>query len=216
MRILCERITNQQRDSTRNNRSELSLDDSDELLKGLQALFDASSESEQTRLLTIAPIRWGRNKIVDYFNCTQHQARAAIELREVEGILAFPTSFRGNDPIDRQTISKVLEYYRRDGISRPSPNKKDVLLINGISVGKRFMEMTISQAFHSFVIENPSLNIGKSKFFSLRPKEVKPESPHDVCLCIYHENMSLLIKVIEISFEMKVLLPPPGMEQNKW
>jgi hypothetical protein len=88
-----------------------------------------------------------------------------------------------------------LNYYRRDGISRPSPNRKDVVLINGTSVSKRFMEMTISQAFRFFSMDHPSLKIKKSKFSSLRPKDVKPESPHDVCLCIYHENMSLLLKV---------------------
>ncbi|CAF1514861.1 unnamed protein product [Adineta ricciae] len=147
----------------------------------IQTLFEESSNSEQIRILTIAPASWGRNKIVDFFNCTEHQARASIELRQTNGILAFPTFLRGNEPTDLVTIDKILSYYRRDGISRPSPNRKDVVLINGTYVGKRF-------------IENPSIDIGKSKFFSLRPKDVKPESPHEVCLCIYHENMALLLK----------------------
>ncbi|CAF1651277.1 unnamed protein product [Adineta ricciae] len=148
---------------------------------------------EQIRILTIAPASWGRNKIVDFFNCTEHQARASIELRQTNGILAFPTFLRGNEPTDLVTIDKILSYYRRDGISRPSPNRKDVVLINGTYVGKRF-------------IENPSIDIGKSKFFSLRPKDVKPESPHEVCLCIYHENMALLLKARNSKFKSTVQL----------
>ena len=215
MRDMCDCVTHRRTELVRSDSTKLSSDDSHTLLKGLRTLFDQSSDSEQTRLLTVAPMEWGRNKIMNFFNCTQHQARAALQLRETEGILAFPRLFRGNESMDRQTVDKVLQYYRRDGVSRPSPNKKDVILINGASVGKRFMEMTISQAYYSFSTENPTLKIGKSKFFALRPREVKPECPHDVCVCIYHENMSLLINVREISFEVKILLDSLGVEQNE-
>jgi hypothetical protein len=193
MRMLCDRMINRSEDSTRCCRFKLSVSDSDTLIEGLQSLFEHSSDDEQIRLLTIAPTAWGRKKIGNFFNSTEHQARAAIELRLTDGILALPASFRGNKPINPDTIKQVLNYYRRDGISRPSPNRKDVVLINGTSVGKRFMEITISQAFRFFSIDNPALKIRKSKFFSLRPKDVKPKSPHDVCLCIYHENVSLLL-----------------------
>ncbi|CAF3423263.1 unnamed protein product [Rotaria socialis] len=64
---------------------------------------------------------------------TEHQARAAIELRLIDGILAFPTSFRGNQSIDRDKIEKIFNFYCHDGISRPSPNRKDVVSINGVS-----------------------------------------------------------------------------------
>ena len=207
MRDMCDQVTYRQKVPAPLDPTELSVDDSHALLNGLRTLFDQSSESEKTRLLTIAPIEWGRRKIATFFNCTEHQARAALELRDTEGILAFPTSWRGNEYIGRQTIEKVLEYYRRDGVSRPSPNKKDIVLINGAPVGKRVLEMTISQAFYTFSIENPTMKIGKSKFFALRPKEVKPESPHDVCVCIQHENMSLLINVRVISSKVKCCFP---------
>ncbi|CAF3543028.1 unnamed protein product [Rotaria socialis] len=131
---------------------------------------------------------------MNQWKCTEHQARAAIELRLIDGILAFPTSFRGNQSIDRDKIEKIFNFYCHDGISRPSPNRKDVVSINGVSVGKRFKEITISEDFQLFSIKNSSLKIGKSKFFQLRLKDVKPESPHNVCLCIYHENISLLLK----------------------
>ena len=195
MRRLCSSLINQDENSKKSENFKLSASDSHALIEGLQTLFKFSSDSEKIRLLTIAPVSWGRNAIVNFFKCTQHQARAAIDLRFTNGILAFPTSSRGNQPVDPDIIKQVINYYRNDSTSRPSPNRKDVVLINGTPVGKRFMQITIAEAFHLFSVENPSLKIGKSKFYELRPKDVKLESPHDVCLCIYHENMSLLVKV---------------------
>lgn len=197
MRMLLDGILNRSDEPrTRVSRnSTISVADSDTLLEGLRKLFNASADDEQIRLLTVAPSTWGRHKVENFFDCTEYQARLALEVRQTAGILAYPISCRGNESIDHNTIDQVLDYYRRDGISRPSPNKKDVVLINGVPVGKRFMQMTISQAFESFRMENPSVKIGRSKFFDLRPKNVKPESPHDVCVCIYHENLALLLKV---------------------
>ena len=197
MRMLRDSILNRSNESrTRMSRnSTISVADSDTLLEGLRKLFNASSDDEQMRLLTVAPSSWGRNKVENFLDCTEYQARLALELRQAAGIFAYPISCRGNESTDHNTIDQVLDYYRRDGISRPSAKQKDVVLINGVPVGKRFMEMTISQAFESFRIENPTVKIGRSKFFGLRPKNVKPESPHDVCVCIYHENLALLLKV---------------------
>ena len=77
------------------------------------------------------------------------------------------------------------------------------------------MEGTISPAFHTFSIENPTLKIGKSTFFALQPKEVMPESPHDVYVYMHPENMPLLINAKAISFEVKIVLLCLGMEQNE-
>ena len=197
MRLVCDTIAEKREVPETNQLATLAVGESNALIEGLQKLFNESSDDEQIRLLTVAPFNWGRSKEVSFFGCSEHQARKALEIRQTAGVLAYPMSSRGNESLDDGTIEKVLDYYRRDGISRPSANKKDALLINGAHVVKRFMEMTISEAFESFRTEFPSVKIGRSKFFSLRPKEVKPESPHDVCVCIYHENMALLLKVSE-------------------
>ena len=195
MRILCNSTIHQEQDSKRADNLKLSVLDSNALIEGLQTLFKQSSNSEKIRLLTISPVSWGRNTIANFFNCSEHQARAAIKLRFTDGVLAYPASLRGNQPVDPDVIEKVVSFYRNDSISRPSANRKDVVSINGKPTNKRFMQMTILEAYCLFSVENPSLKIGKSKFYELRPKDVKLESPHDVCLCIYHENMALLIKV---------------------
>jgi hypothetical protein len=102
--MLCDRMINRSEDSTRSCRFKLSVSDSDTLIGGLQSLFEHSSDSEQIRLLTIALTAWGRKKIVNFVNSTESQARAATELRQTGGTLAFPTSFPGNEPINPDTI----------------------------------------------------------------------------------------------------------------
>ena len=168
------------------------MSDSDTLIEGLRTFFKCGCQREKVRLLTIAPVSRNRNTRINFFNCTAHQARTAIELRLTDGILAFPTSLLGNQPTDPDSIERVVNYYRSDSISRPSPNRKDVVVINGMSMGKRFIQMTISKVLHLFSIEKLSLKIGKSKFYELRPKDMKRSSPHDTCLLIYHETVTFI------------------------
>ena len=157
MRILCNSTIHQDQDAKRSHYSKLIVPDSNGLIEGLQTLLKHSSSSEKIRLLTIAPVSWGRSAVVNFFNCTDHQARAAIELRLTNGILAFLASLRRNPPTDSDVIEHVVNFYRNDSISRPSSNRKDVVSINGKSTNKRFMRMTISEAYLLFSVENPSL-----------------------------------------------------------
>ena len=56
--------------------------------------------------------------------------------------------------------------------------------------------MKIGEAYSLFVDENPNVTIGKSKFAELRPKEVllSSKTSCNICGCIYHENMILLLQ----------------------
>jgi hypothetical protein len=128
------------------------------------------------------------------FELTERQARQAAVLRNDDYILAYPQYFRGNVSLSEDTITTVVQFYREDGVSRMSANWKDTLQINKKLVPVRFMEMTVLEAFQTFEKRFPGL-AGRSTFHSLRPREVKISSPHDTCLCIYHENMNLLLQV---------------------
>jgi hypothetical protein len=68
----------------------------------------------------------------------------------------------------------------------------------------RYMLMTVGEAYEQFVIDNPTVTISRSKFFSLRPKNVKKLSPHDVCVCIQHENISFLLEV-KLNINIKII-----------
>ncbi len=173
----------------------LSLSEKTELINGLKDLYTASDRMEQVRLLTIAPANWGRQKVQNFFDSSQRQARRSRELRLAKGILASPEDLRGNQPMDSSVIQAVLKFYEQDWISRVSPNKSDVILIKKQPVAKRFMLLTIGEAFEKFKSDFPQYVIGRSKFFDLKPRHVYPVVLHDTCCCVYHENFDLVLKV---------------------
>ena len=45
---------------------------------------------------------------------------------------------------------------------------------------------------------HPNIKVGLSKFCDLRPPNVKlfDSIPHNICVCIYYENMRLLLEVL--------------------
>ena len=98
-------------------------------------------------------------------------------------------------------IDTVQAFYCWEDIAQFMPGKQSVITIwdeNGDKHKEqlRILTMTIGEAYSLFVDENPNVTIGKSKFAELRPKEVVLSSkmPCNVCGCIYHENMILLLQ----------------------
>ncbi|CAF1546445.1 unnamed protein product [Adineta ricciae] len=174
--------------------SGVTLHDYQTLIDGLKQLFFISNKEQQLQLLTITPAEWGRKKIEYFFNCTEHQAKEAILLRYLYGVLARPTYFSGNKPLSKEIIDQVLEFYQDDRISRQSSNKKDKIKVNGEDKIFRFMDMCVGDAYLVFKNEFSNINISHSKFFALRPKWVKINCPSQGCLCIYHENFHLLLE----------------------
>jgi len=145
--------------------------------------------------MTIAPPDWGRIILQKWFNSRDHEARQAILLRREKSVLAFPEYSRGNKFPSDETIYLVVVFYLQDDISRVSTNKKDVLKINNEHLAVRFLEMSIQEALQKFYIDNPTIRIGKSSFYCLRPRQVKISFPHQTCMCQYHENMDLVLQV---------------------
>ncbi|CAF4633303.1 unnamed protein product [Rotaria sp. Silwood2] len=171
---LCDIIEGKSVQANNPNPHELLVQESNDLLTGLKNLFNESDASEQVRLLTIAPKKWGREKI----RKCEHQARESLVLRENEGVLAFPQYFKGNTPISNDTITSIINFYREDGTSRVSSSSKDTIQINQNTVPIRYMEMSILDAFRIFDERSPGL-VGRTTFYSSRPRDVKILSPHD-------------------------------------
>lgn len=98
----------------------------------------------------------------------------------------------------------VAQFYCRDDVSRQAPGIKDAISIKdsetGVrsSVQKRHMLITVKEAFSFFQTEFPEIKIKRSKFHELRPKHVLlcSQTPHNVCICRYHSNMSYLVEAI--------------------
>jgi hypothetical protein len=187
------------REEIKSNDSKVTIEEANIFLYGLQMLFDQSDYDEQIRLLTIAPRSWGRKRIETFFSCNKYQAEKSIKLRDSFDILTIPNDLRGSSPIDPQVAQQIIDFYQNDAISRQSANKKDVIHIRKQPVPIRHMSMTVGQAYQLFVKhlneKNPDTKVGVSTFYSLKPKWVKINRPHDVCSYLYHENFNLLVKV---------------------
>ena len=82
------------------------------------------------------------------------------------------------------------------------PGKQDVITICDQSgkrkEQKRILTMTVAEVYQLFKNEYPEVTIGKSKFSSLPPMEVKlsPAMPRNVCNCSYHSNVNLILETL--------------------
>ncbi|CAF1424572.1 unnamed protein product [Adineta steineri] len=98
---------------------------------------------------------------------------------------------------------QIYDYYFRDDISYQAPGKRDSITIkeNGVKkkLQKRYLLYSLNEIYQMFAEENPQVQISCSSFKNLRPCNVlyKSATPHNLCLCIYHENVSLLLHAID-------------------
>ena len=183
---------------------ELSIIEIDDFLYHLRALVKESSYHDQVMLLQTSKITEGWRKIQPFFQCTEHQARQAIRQRTQHIDFTKPRDERGNKALDPAVSQLVVDFYLDDEISRPSSYTKDARkLTKDIVVVVRYLTMSVGEAFKLFQARHSKLSIGRSKFFGLRPTWVSEDCPHEVCMCIYHENADVLLKVspdLEMSY----------------
>ena len=79
-------------------------------------------------------------------------------------------------------------------MARECPYKKSTVLVGGQRQPVKFLEKTLSEYFHIFKQENPTVKIGHTSFESLRTKNIKlkSEAQRQVCCCIQHINIDYL------------------------
>lgn len=181
---------------------DLSMNDAVWILYRLRELYSINDNNEKQRLMTMLPPTWGRDRIANWFDSSGHHARQSIELRTTTGVLSYPEDRRGNRPLDNQVEMTIHNFYTSDETSRETSYKKEVIhpppSRNPIPL--RFLHVTIGETFEQFKVKYPNLEIGRSKFFSLRPAWVRERTPHESCLCIYHENANLVLQVSNSSY----------------
>lgn len=104
----------------------------------------------------------------------------------------------GDRCISNEVKQSVLDFFNNDTISYQAPGRKDFVIIrsNGKQkIQKRYLFFTLGETHELFKKEHPNKEIGLSKFSELRPKHIclRSETPGNLCLCIYHENIRLLL-----------------------
>ena len=97
------------------------------------------------------------------------------------------------------TQDAVINFYCRDDISYQTPGCRDSITIkvDGVkqTLQKRFLLFSLREAYQIFVDENSQHKISRSSFQDLQPLNVfyKSSISHNMCLCICHEDISLLL-----------------------
>ena len=143
----------------------------------------------------------------------KRKAVAKALAREIGVSFAKQKKVTKQTGLDEDTKNKICSFYLRDDISWQAPGRKDRVIIrerdaNGkkikIYMQCKYMLMSLAEAHQLYLEENPDYCVGRSKFCQLRPKNIKlfDKMPHSVCVCMYHENIRLLLNALENCTEL--------------
>ncbi|CAF4073123.1 unnamed protein product, partial [Rotaria sp. Silwood2] len=98
----------------------------------------------------------------------------------------------------------VHNFYLRDDISYQLPGKKDTIVIKDddgsrVTYQKQILFNNLRETYELFKEENDNVYISRSSFAELRPPFVirKAALTHRNCLCLYPENICLLLKALD-------------------
>ena len=111
----------------------------------------------------------------------------AKNLAQGKGFYSEPEVYTGH-PIDKRIEKIVMEYYINDNFNCSIQSDVITVKINDKKEKKvkRFLTRSLKATLKHETFKNdyPELRIGKSKFYSLRPKYVLLSPIKEVCLCI--------------------------------
>lgn len=108
--------------------------------------------------------------------------------------------------LSQDTVDAVDSFYHRSDIVWTAPGMKDEITLweGGVKrkLRKYFLTMYLREAFEIFKSSFPDINIGFSKFCSLRPKNVLllKDTPRDQCKCMKHENFINMLSGLNLSY----------------
>ncbi|KAF2901339.1 hypothetical protein ILUMI_04845 [Ignelater luminosus] len=165
--------TSTQTDDTNNN----------EILLQLKEKFNdpSTSTSLKTMILTLAPKSWSEKRLAEKFHTSIRQAKKAKELVKKNGILSSPNP-RGGWKLSSETENLTVSVKLDDG--------------KRVHLQKQLLMCNIDELYQQFKSEYPDTKVGLTKFFTLRPKQcifAGDSGTHVVCVCIYHQNVKLIL-----------------------
>ncbi|XP_071122434.1 uncharacterized protein [Mytilus edulis] len=132
-----------------------------------------------------------------YVNLRQMSRETGIRYNYLQKVSKLNTEvwITRKDAIEETVLEKVKDFYMRPEASTVLPDISKV--IKGKNVYT--LEKTLKQTHRDFLEQNQDTHIGFSKFFSLKPPNVKTYSntPLQQCICEYCANVSLKIKTLK-------------------
>ncbi|CAM4915698.1 unnamed protein product [Rotaria socialis] len=98
----------------------------------------------------------------------------------------------------------IHNFYQRDDISYQLPDKRGTVVVKDddgkkVTYQKRILINNLRETYEFFKDENKSIDLSRSSFADLRLVFVVSKSAlaHRNCLCVYHENVRLLLKDVD-------------------
>ncbi|CAF0995156.1 unnamed protein product [Rotaria sp. Silwood1] len=115
------------------------------------------------------------------------------------GIVPQDDHQRTTRKLSSKIKNSLILFYGRDDISYQMSGKRDTIVTNDngnkTTCQKRILLYTIREAYKFFLAENPGISVDRTVFAEIRPKHISVKSSiaHRVYVCIYHENVNLLL-----------------------
>ena len=145
-------------------------EDLDVLVQLMKDKLNVSNRQRKIQILTIAPRSWSIQKTKEEFQVSEYLVRQARKLALEKGILELPDQKRGK-AVTEEVKNYVTSFYTDDEFSRQMPGKKDfVSMGKKVHMQKRLLLFDLKELYSAFKKHYPNINIGFSKFCSLRPK----------------------------------------------
>jgi hypothetical protein len=186
------------------------IDDLYSLLNELKdKIKNVTSYSAKIQILTLTPESWSLAKSAEFFNVSNYLVREARKAKKKHGILHKPSSKKGKS-LSHATIDLVHSFYQSDEYTRMLPGKKDFVSIGYRQhMQKRLILINLKELYVAFKFQHSNLNVGFSKFCSLRPRwciTTNSSGTHCVCVCTYHQNVKLLTDALKIDKDYRDLM----------
>lgn len=136
--------------------------------------------------------------------CDNKKKVIVQHLAEKFGLLLKSTHQRTSLRLADKLKDDVHNFYIRNDISYQLPGKRDTVVVkqddgSKITYQKRILLNNLRENYELFKEENKDVNLSRSSFAELRPAFVIPKASlaHRNCLCLYHENICLLLKSLD-------------------
>lgn len=136
--------------------------------------------------------------------CDNKKKVIVQHLAEKFGLLLKSTHQRTSLRLADKLKDDIHNFYVRNDISYQLPGKRDTVVVkdddgNKVTYQKRILLNNLRENYEFFKEENKNVNLSRSSFAELRPVFVIPKAAlaHRNCLCLYHENICLLLKSLD-------------------
>ncbi|CAM4936549.1 unnamed protein product [Rotaria socialis] len=150
-------------------------------------------------------IKLVKNKLKEFgINYLNINIRLVQHLAEKFGLVPKSKHQRITLQLADKLKTDVHNFYQRDDISYQLPGKRDTVVVKDddgkkVTYQKRILINNLRETYEFFKDENKSVDLSRSSFADLRPVFVFSKSAlaHRNWLCVYHENVRLLLKDVD-------------------